>query len=116
MFALIFHACVRRSGSIEGLLVRDSQTSESLCCVLEQNTETGIKEKDKKSSWSDWDEKYQSKQPFCRLLSTGSTQVDPSREDRKIVDLDVMTQAKQVQTSKRTNQTLLLCPVRLNCY
>ena len=35
MFALIFHACVGRSGSIEGLLVRDSQTSESLCCVLE---------------------------------------------------------------------------------
>ena len=44
MFALIFHACVGRSGSIEGLLVRDSQTSESLCCVLEQDTETGIKQ------------------------------------------------------------------------
>ena len=58
MFALIFHDCVGRSGSIEGLLVRDSQTSESLCCVLEQDTETGIKQKDKKSSWSDWDEKY----------------------------------------------------------
>ena len=57
MFALIFHACVGRSGSIEGLLVRDSQTSESLCCVLEQDTETGIKQKDKKSSRSDWDEK-----------------------------------------------------------
>ena len=42
MFALIFHACVGRSGSIEGLLVRDSQTSEALCCVLEQDTETGI--------------------------------------------------------------------------
>ena len=28
--------------------VRDSQTSESLCCVLEQDTETGIKQKDKK--------------------------------------------------------------------
>ena len=38
--------------------VRDSQTSESLCCVLEQDTETGIKQKDKKSSRSDWDEKY----------------------------------------------------------
>ena len=38
MFPLIFHACVGRSGSIEGLLVRDSQTSESLCCVLEQDT------------------------------------------------------------------------------
>ena len=48
MFALIFHACVGRSGSIEGLLVRDSQTSESLCFVLEQGTETGIKQKDKK--------------------------------------------------------------------
>ena len=47
MFALIFHACVGRSDSIEGLLVRDSQTSESLCCVLEQDTETGIKQKDK---------------------------------------------------------------------
>ena len=59
MFALIFHACVGRSGSIEGrLLVRDSETSESLCCVLEQDTETGIKQKDKKSSRSDWDEKY----------------------------------------------------------
>ena len=55
MFALIFHACVGRSGSIEGLLVRDSQTSESLCCVLEQDTETGIQQKDKKSSRSDWD-------------------------------------------------------------
>ena len=55
MFALIFHACVGRSGSIEGLLV---QTSESLCCVLEQDTKTGIKQKDKKSSRSDWDEKY----------------------------------------------------------
>ena len=41
MFALIFHACVGRSGSIERLLVRDSQTSESLCCVLEQDAETG---------------------------------------------------------------------------
>ena len=109
MFALIFHACVERSGSIEGcLLVRDSQTSESLYCVLEQDTETGIKQKDKKSSRSDWDEKYQSKQTFYRLLSTRSTQVDPSRQDRKIVDLDVKNQAKQVKTSKRTNQMLLL--------
>ena len=57
MFALIFHACAGRSGSIEGFLVRDTQTSESLCCVLEQDTETGIKKKDKKSSRSDWDEK-----------------------------------------------------------
>ena len=56
MFALIFHVCVGRSGSIEGLLVRDSQTSESLCCVLEQ--ETGMKQKEKKSSRSDWDKKY----------------------------------------------------------
>ena len=47
MFALISHACVGRSGSIEGLLVPDSQTSESLCCVLEQDTETGIKQKDR---------------------------------------------------------------------
>ena len=52
MFALDFHACVGHSGSIEGLLVRDSQTSESLCCVFEQDTETGIKQKDKKSSRS----------------------------------------------------------------
>ena len=59
MFALIFHACVGRSGSIEGLLVRDSQTSESLCCVLEQDAETGINRRlAKKSSRSDWDEKY----------------------------------------------------------
>ena len=58
MFSLIVHACVGRSGSIEGLLVRDTQTSESLCCVLEQDTETDIKKKDKKSSRSDWDEKY----------------------------------------------------------
>ena len=58
MFALIFHARVGRSGSIEDLLVRDSQTSESLFCVLEQDTETGIKQKDKKSSRSDSDEKY----------------------------------------------------------
>ena len=43
MFSLIFHACVGRSGSIEGLLVRDSQTSESLCFVLEQDTETWYK-------------------------------------------------------------------------
>ena len=57
MFALIFHACVGHSGSIEGLLVRDSQTSESLCCVLEQDTETGIKQNDKKSSRYDWDKK-----------------------------------------------------------
>ena len=64
IFALIFHACVGRSGSIEGLLVRDSQTSESLCCVLEQDNETGIKQKDKNSSQSDCDEKYQSKQTF----------------------------------------------------
>ena len=55
MFALIFHACVGRSGSIVCLLV---QTPESLCCVLEQDTETGIKQKDKKSSRSDWDETY----------------------------------------------------------
>ena len=109
MFALIFHACVGRSGSIEGLLVRDSQTSESLCCVLEQDTETGIKQKDKKSSRSDWDEKYKSKQIFYRLLITGSIQVDPSPQDRKIVESDVKNQAMQVKTSKRTNQKLLLC-------
>ena len=52
MLALIFHACVGLSGSIEGLLVRDSQTSESLYCVLEQDTETGIQQKIKKSSRS----------------------------------------------------------------
>ena len=67
-----------------------------------QDTETGIKQKDKKSSRSDWDKKYQSKQTFYRLLSTGSAQVDPSRQDRKIVDSDVKNQAKQVKTSKRT--------------
>ena len=64
-----------RSGSIEGLLVRDSQKSESLCCVLEQDTETGIKQKDKKSSRSDWDEKILRQTdifPDCLLL-------DPSR-------------------------------------
>ena len=116
MFALIFHACVGRSGSIDGLLVRDSQTSESLCCVLEQDTETGIKQKDKKSSRSDWDEKYKSKQIFYRLLITGSIQVDPSRQDRKIVDSGVKNQAMQVKTSKRTNQMLLLCPVRLSTH
>ena len=104
MFALIFNACVGRRGSIEGLLVRDSQTSESLCCVLEQDTETGIKQKDKKLSRSDWDEKYQSKQIFYPLLCTGSTQVDPSRQDRKIVDSDVKNQAKQIKTSKQTNK------------
>ena len=43
--ALIFHACVGHIGSIEDLLVRDSQTSESMCCVLEQDTETCIKQK-----------------------------------------------------------------------
>ena len=58
------------------------------------DTETGIKQKDKKSSRSDWDEKYQSKQTFYPLLCTGSTQVDPSRQDRKIVDLDVKNQVK----------------------
>ena len=116
MFALIFHACVGRSGSIEGLLVRDSQTSESLCCVLEQDTETGIKQKDKKSPQSDWDEKYQSKQIFYRLLITGSIQVDPSRQDRKSVDSVVKNQAMQAKTSKRINQMLLLCPVRLNSH
>ena len=116
MFALDFHACVGHSGSIEGLLVGDSQTSESLCCVLEQDTETGIKQKDKKSIRSDCDEKYQSKQAFYRLLSTGSIQVDPSRQDRKIVDWDVKNQAKQVKTNKRTQQMLILCPVRLNSH
>ena len=30
MFALIFHACVGRSGSIEGLLFGDSETSVSV--------------------------------------------------------------------------------------
>ena len=29
----------------------------------------------------DWDEKYQSKQTFFPMLSTGSAQVDPSRQD-----------------------------------
>ena len=77
MFALIVHTHVGRSGSIEGLLVRDSQKSESLCCVLEQDTETGIKQKDKKSSRSDWDEKYQSKQIFYRLLSIGPIPTRP---------------------------------------
>ena len=116
MFALIFHVCVGRSGSIECLLFRDSQTPESLCCVLEQDTETGIRQKDKKSSQSDWDEKYQSKQTFYWLLSTVSTQVDPYRQDRKIVDSDVKNQAKQVKTRKQTNQMPLLCPVRLNSH
>ena len=116
MFALIFHACMGRSGSIEGLLVRYSQTSESLYCVLEQDAETGIKQKDKKSSRSDWDEKYQSKQTFYPLPSTGSTQVYPSRQDQKIVNSDEKNQAKKMKTSKRTNQMLLLCPVRLNSH
>ena len=111
MFALIFNACVGRSGSIEGLLVRDSQTSESLCWVLEQDTKTGIKQKHKISSQSDWDEKYQSKQTFYPLLSTGSTQVDPSRQDRKIVDSDLKNQAKQ--TSK-TNAPTLPCQAQLS--
>ena len=111
MFALIFYACVGRSGSIEGLLLRVSQTSESLCCVLEQDTETGIKQKDKKSSRSDWDEKYQRKLTFYPLLSNRSTQVDPSRQDRKIVDSEVKYQAKQ------TNKPYaLLCPIRLNSH
>ena len=96
MFALIFHVCMGRSGLIEGMLVRDSQTSESLYCVLEQATETGIRQKDKKSSRSHWDEKYQSKQTFYPLPSTGSTQVDPSRQDRKIVDSEEKNQAKQM--------------------
>ena len=50
------------------------------------------------------------------MLSTGSTQVDPSRQDWKIVDLDVKNQAKQIKTSKWTNQMLVLCPVRLNSH
>ena len=112
MFALIFHACMGCSGSIEGLLVRDSQTSESLYCVLDQDTETVIKQKDK----SDWGEKYQSKQTFYPLPSTGSYQVGPSRQDRKIDDSDEKNQAKQMKTSKQTNQMLLLCPVRLNSH
>ena len=116
MFTLIFKACVGRSGSIEGLLVRDSQSTESLCCVLEQDTETGIKQKINKLSRFDWDEKYQSKQTFYPLLSTGSTQVDPSRQDRKIVDSDVRNQAKQIKTSKRTNKMLIRCPVGLNSH
>ena len=95
MFALIFHANVRRSGSIEGLLVRDSQTSESLCCVLEQGTETGIKQRMRNRPDPTVMKNIKANRHF-----TGSTQVDPSREDRKIVDLDVKTQAKQVKTSK----------------
>ena len=74
MFALIFHACMGRSGSIEGLLVWNSQTSESLCCVLEQDTETGIKQRDKKSSRSDLDEKIKANRYF-----TGCLLLDPSR-------------------------------------
>ena len=117
MLALIFHACVGRSGSIEGLLVRDSQTSESLCCVLEQDTETGIYNRRIRNRPDPTGmKKNQIKQTFYRLLSAWSTQVDPSRQDRKIVDSDVKNQAKQIKTSKRTNQMLLLCPLRLNSY
>ena len=90
-----------RSGSIEGLLVRDSQTSESGCCVIEQDTKTGIKQKDKKSSRSEWDEKYESKQIFYRLLITGSIQVDPSRQDRKIVDSEIKP-CKSKQANEQT--------------
>ena len=87
-----------------------------MCCVLEQDTETGIKQKDKKSSRSDWDEKYQSKQTFYPLLSTESTQVDPSRQDRKIVDSNVKNQAKQIKTSKRKkpNAPSLSCQAQLS--
>ena len=101
-------------GAVAQLKVCLFETHRRQC--LEQDTETGIKQKDKKSSRSDWDEKYQSKQTFYPLLSTGSTQVDPSRQDRTIVDSDVKNQAKQIKTSKRTNQMLLLCPVRLNSH
>ena len=97
MFALSFHACVGRSGSIEGLLVQD--------------TETGIKQKDKKSP-----DPTGMKNIKANRLITGSIQVDPSRQDRKIVDSGVKNQAMQVKTSKRTNQMLLLCPVRLNSH
>ena len=68
MFALIVHACVGCSGSIEGLLVRDSQTSESLCCVIEQDIETDIQQKDKKSSRSDWGENIKANRHFTRCL------------------------------------------------
>ena len=49
--------------------------------------------------------KYQSKQTFYPLLYTGSTQVDPSRQDRKIVDSDVKNLTKQIKTSKQTNKS-----------
>ena len=93
----------------------ETHRRQSLCCVLEQDTETGIKQ-DKKSPRSDWDEKYQSKQTFYPLPSTGSTQVDPSRQDRTTVDSDVQNQTKQMETSKRTTQILLLCPLRFNSH
>ena len=40
------------------------------------------------------------------LLSTGSTQEDPSRHNCKIVDLDVKTQIKQKKSSSRTLPSL----------
>ena len=48
-------------------------------------------------------------QCFTRCFSTGSTKVDPSRQDWKIVDSDVKNQDKQTK-----NQMLLFWPVRLN--
>ena len=116
MFVLIVHACEGRSGSIEGLLVRDSQTSESLCCVLEQDTETGINRRIRNRPDPTGMKNNKANRYFYRLLITEFIQVDPSRQDREIVDSGVKNQAMQVKTSKRTNQMLLLCPVRRNSH
>ena len=48
-------------------------------------------------------------QCFTGCFCTGSTKVDPSRQDWKIVDSDVKNQDKQTK-----NQMLLFWPVRLN--
>ena len=64
-------------------------------------------------------EKHQSKQTFYPLLSTGSTrvdqstQVDPSRQDWKIVDSDVKNQAMQIKTNK-PNAPTLSCQAQLS--
>ena len=63
-----------------------------------------------------WDEKNQSKQTFYLLLSTRSTQVDPSWHDRKVVDSDVKDQAKQIKTNTMLLLSLSGCTLTNSCY
>ena len=99
----------RKTGNvlIEGLLVSDLQTSESLCCVLELIIDTGIKQKDKKSSqpdskWLTGTKNIKANRHFTRCLV-----LDPPRLTHPDMSERLLTVAKTSMAKMSSSETSL---------